>query len=83
MSAADEEPLAEVIPLALSDPLEDPLETKVTDPSPEAGTALEAVDDGAGLDLTTREGPHRFTAQSPTPPELVSSDAHAALSDLD
>jgi len=53
------------------------METKVTPPS--TGTALEAVDDEAELHLTTREGWHRFTAEQPALPGMLTSAECTAL----
>ncbi|MFC9636809.1 TniB family NTP-binding protein [Streptomyces mirabilis] len=56
----------------------------MTDPGHQtAGTALEAVDDEAGLHLTTREGWRRFTADPPSPPRLLTAREHAALADIE
>ncbi|WPW32010.1 ATP-binding protein [Streptomyces atratus] len=55
----------------------------MTEPGPIAGATLETVDDEAGLHLTTRQGWHRFTADPPPPPRLLTSKEYAALSELD
>ncbi|MFE5588168.1 TniB family NTP-binding protein [Kitasatospora sp. NPDC056531] len=58
------------------------METHVTAPGRIPDTAPNTADDQAGYQLTTRQGWHRFTADPPAPPALLSADDYERLEPL-